>query len=66
MRDNLFAESQRIVSFLRQTIKRFYQGDITNSSYLSLLDYEQDNSQGWRIEINLNVVTGETKCVPFT
>lgn len=65
LRDNLLAESRNIVKYLRQEILRLYQGVVTDVSYLSLLDYEQDNCQGWRIELTLNISSGESKCLIY-
>lgn len=65
MRDSLLAEGRNIVKYLRQEIASLYQGVITDVSYLSLLDYEQDNSQGWRIELTVNTVSGENKCLIY-
>ena len=65
MRDVLLGESRNIVKYLRQQILALYQGVITDVSYLSLLDWEQDNSQGWRIELNINTASGENKCLIY-
>jgi hypothetical protein len=66
MRDVLLAESRNIVKYLRQQILALYQGVITDVSYLSLLDYEQDNCQGWRIELTINTASGENRCLLFS
>jgi hypothetical protein len=65
MRDVLLGEARNIVKYLRQQILALYQGVITDVSYLSLLDYEQDNSQGWRIELTVNTASGESKCLIY-
>lgn len=65
MRDVLLGESRNIVKYLRQQILALYQGVITDVSYLSLLDYEQDNCQGWRIELTVNTSSGENKCLIY-
>ena len=65
MRDVLLGESRNIVKYLRQQILALYQGVITDVSYLSLLDYEQDNCQGWRIELIVNTASGENKCLIY-
>jgi len=65
LRDTMLAECRNIVKYLRQEILRLYQGVITDVSYLSLLDYEQDNSQGWRIELTLNTASGENRCLVY-
>jgi hypothetical protein len=65
MRDVLLAEGRNIVKYLRQQILALYQGVITDVSYLSLLDYEQDNCQGWRIELTVNTASGENKCLIY-
>ena len=66
MRDVLLAEARNIVKYLRQEILSLYQGTITDVSYLSLLDYEQDNTQGWRIELTINTASGEPRCLIFS
>jgi hypothetical protein len=65
LRDTMLGEARNVVKYLRQEIGSLYQGVITDVSYLSLLDYEQDNSQGWRIELTVNTASGENKCLIY-
>ena len=65
MRDAMLVEAEKVVSYLNFEFKRLFEGSITSANYLSLLDYEQDNSQGWRVDINALVATSEVRCNPY-
>jgi hypothetical protein len=56
VRDNMLLESKRLVAFIR----KFYK--VTNVSYLSLLDFESDNLQGWRVELTITFANSEPIC----
>lgn len=65
IKDNMLIEARRVVKYLRDQILTNYQGRIISSSYLSLNDFEQDNTQGVRIELIIQTVSPETRCEPY-
>jgi hypothetical protein len=63
LRDELLTESRNVVEYFKSKLKEIeFQGTISNVSFLSLLDFETDNLQGWRIEINFTVVNSSNRC----
>lgn len=65
IKDTMLIEARRVVKYLRDQIQTNYQGRIISSSYLSLNDFEQDNTQGVRIELIIQTVSPESKCEPY-
>lgn len=67
LRDDLLDESRKVVNHLSIALKdKEYQGSIESVSYLSLLDFESDNLQGWRIELTINVVNKTNLCYVYS
>ncbi|CAB4154493.1 hypothetical protein UFOVP648_10 [uncultured Caudovirales phage] len=58
IRDSLLEEARNVVSYYIQQLGINYTSTVIDISYLSLLDYEQDNCQGWRIEITMKTPRG--------
>lgn len=64
LRDDLLTESRKIIKYLREQLKQ-YQGNVLETSFLSMLDMESDNTCGWKIDIILSSVSQETKCSAY-
>jgi hypothetical protein len=64
LRDTMLAEARNVVAYLAQQINLTFQSTLLEVSYLSLLDYEQDNSQGWRVELSMKTPRAGTASNP--
>lgn len=65
MRDVLLVDAKNVVDYLNFTLYDLYKGSVISTDYLSLIDFESDNTQGWSLGITINVPANRSRCNPY-